>query len=120
MRGLAHNIPGQALGCNRDGQQRQHRGDKAQCRIEPHQNIIQPNEPIWVHVHQPVASGIDDVIVAPHLGKHNLECPNPAFAQVEGCRYGSASYGQPAQKRINALLTLMSILQFFRPNNEIA
>ena len=36
--------------------QRQDRGDKAQGRIEPRQKIIQPNEPIRSHVHQPVAS----------------------------------------------------------------
>jgi hypothetical protein len=41
--------------------------------------------------------------------QRNLECPNPDFAQVEGCWCC-----------ISALLTLMSILQFFRPNNEIA
>jgi hypothetical protein len=77
-------IPGKALGRGRDGQQRQERGDKTQDRIEPRQNVIQPNEPIGIHVHQPVASWIDDVIVVPRIDERNLECPNRAFGELEG------------------------------------
>ncbi len=111
VRGRADRSPGKTLGGSRDGQQRQDRGDKAQGRIEPRQTIIEPNEPIRSHVHQPIALWINDGIVVPHLRERNLECPNPAFAELEGCRQFDAE---------RVLLTFTPILQFFSDQQDLA
>src|SRR5437773_880852 len=60
----ARRMGGEALGGNCDHEQRKDRGDTAEDRVEPSQQIIEPNEPIGSHVRQPITSGVADVILS--------------------------------------------------------
>jgi len=62
------------FGRSRDHHQGEHAGNEAQDRIEPRQEIVQPNKPSRRHARS----------VALSDGRDNLECVKRAFGHIEG------------------------------------